>query len=416
MLMLQSGLGILAILAVARMSSRARAVFPWRVVLAGLALQFLLALALLKLPAFRAFSLALSDALGAVERATQAGTAFVFGYLGGAHPPFDVTDPASTFVLAFRALPIVLVISALSSLLFHWRILPWLVRAVSAVLQRALGIGGAVGLSAAADVFVGMVEAPLLVRPYLARMTRGELFAVMTCGMATIAGTVMALYASLLSTIVPDAMGHILTASLVATPGAILIAELMVPAGASSTAATLDTETQSGSSMEAITRGTLAGVELLIHIAALLVVFVALASLVNALLGLLPEAAGAPLTLQRLLGWLMAPAVWLIGIPWHEASTAGALMGTKTVLNELIAYVDLAQLPAEALSERSRLLMTYALCGFANLGSLGILIGGLGAMAPERRAEIIALGPRAVVSGTLSTLLCAAVVGVLTPG
>ena len=414
-LMLQSAFGVLAILFIARALGRARGAFPWRVVLAGLALQFLLALALLKLPAFRAFSLALTDALGAVERATQAGTGFVFGYLGGGNTPFEVTDPPSTFVLASRALPIVLVVSALSSLLFHWRVLPWLVRVVSRLLQRALGIGGAVGLSAAADVFVGMVEAPLLIRPYLARMSRGELFSVMTCGMATIAGTVMALYASLLSGIVPDAMGHILTASLVATPGAILIAELMVPAGASGTEGALGEEGRSRSSMEALTRGTLAGVELLIHIVAMLVVFIALASLVNTLLGLLPDVTGAPLTLQRMLGWLMAPVVWLIGIPWSEAATAGALMGTKTVLNELIAYIDLARLPAEELGDRSRLLMTYALCGFANLGSLGILIGGLGAMSPERRDEIIALGPRAVVSGTLSTLLCAAVVGVLTP-
>jgi CNT family concentrative nucleoside transporter len=413
--MLQSAFGVLAILLIARALGRTRVAFPWRVVLAGLALQFLLALALLKLPAFRAFSLALTEVLGAVERATQAGTAFVFGYLGGASTPFAVTDPPSTFVLAFRALPIVLVVSALSSLLFHWRVLPWLVRGVSRLLQRALGIGGAVGLSAAADVFVGMVEAPLLIRPYLARMSRGELFAVMTCGMATIAGTVMALYATLLSGIVPDAMGHILTASLVATPGAILIAELMMPAGVSGTDGALGDDARSRSSMEAVTRGTLAGVELLIHIVAMLVVFIALASLANMLLGLLPDLAGAPLTLQRLLGWLMAPVVWLIGIPWSEAVTAGALMGTKTVLNELIAYLDLARLPAEALSDRSRLLMTYALCGFANLGSLGILIGGLGAMAPARRDEIIALGPRAVVSGTLATLLCAAVVGVLTP-
>lgn len=413
--MLQSAFGVLAILALARLASGARARFPWRVAIAGLALQFALALALLKLPGFRALSLAFTEALGALERATQAGTGFVFGYLGGATPPFAVTDPPSTFVLAFRALPIVLVVSALSSLLFHWGVLPWIVRLFSRALQRALGIGGAVGLSAAADVFVGMVEAPLLVRPYLARMSRGELFSVMTCGMATIAGTVMALYASLLSGIVPDAIGHILTASLIATPGAILVAELMVPAGGTSTSGDLASPARARSSMDAVTQGTLAGVELLIRIVAMLVVFVALASLANMLLDLLPDAAGAPLTLQRLLGWLMAPAVWLIGIPWNEAAAAGALMGTKTVLNELIAYVELARLPAGTLSERSRLLMTYALCGFANLGSLGILIGGLGAMAPERRDEIIALGPRAVVSGTLSTMLAAAVVGVLTP-
>lgn len=412
-LTLQSVLGIIAFLAVAWWLSESRRDFPWRIVLAGLGLQFVLALALLKLPVFKGLFLALNDLLGALEQATQAGTGFVFGYLGGGAAPFAVTDPASSFVLAFRALPLVLVVSALSSLLFYWRILPWVVRMVSLLLRKVMGIGGAVGLSAAADVFVGMVEAPLFIRPYLRAMTRGELFSVMTCGMATIAGTVMVLYASFLANVVPDAMGHILTASLVSTPGALLIAALMVPAGETSTAGDLDPAQSARSSMDAVTKGTLAGVELLINIVAMLLVFVALVSLANMLLGLLPDMAGQPLTLQRALGWLMAPVVWLMGIPWSEAVSAGALMGTKTVLNELIAYLDMARLPAEALSPRSELIMTYALCGFANLGSLGILIGGLGTMVPERRDEIVALGPKAILSGTLATLLTGAVVGVL---
>lgn len=412
-LTLQSALGILVFLAVAWWLSESRREFPWRIVLAGLGLQFVLALALLKMPVFKGLFLALNDLLGALEQATQAGTGFVFGYLGGGSAPFAVTDPGSSFVLAFRALPLVLVVSALSSLLFYWRILPWVVRMVSLLLRKVMGIGGAVGLSAAADVFVGMVEAPLFIRPYLRAMTRGELFSVMTCGMATIAGTVMVLYASFLANVVPDAMGHILTASLVSTPGALLIAALMVPAGEASSAGDLDPAQSARSSMDAVTKGTLAGVELLINIVAMLLVFVALVSLANMLLGLLPDLAGQPLTLQRALGWLMAPVVWLMGIPWSEAVSAGALMGTKTVLNELIAYLDLARLPAEALSPRSELIMTYALCGFANLGSLGILIGGLGTMVPERRDEIVALGPKAVLSGTLATLLTGAVVGVL---
>ncbi len=394
--------------------SENRARFPTRIVLAGLALQFALAVALLKLPLFQGVFMALNEALGALEHATRAGTSFVFGYLGGGAAPFAVTDPASSFVLAFRALPLILVVSALSSLLFYWRVLPWLVRAVSHLLRKTLGIGGAVGLSAAADIFVGMVEAPLFVRPYLAAMSRGELFSVMTCGMATVAGTVMALYASFLAPVVPDAMGHILTASLVSTPGALLIAALMVPAGETSTGGELKAPDSARSSMEAITQGTLAGVTLLINIVAMLLVFVALVSLTNLLLGLLPSVLGEPLSMQRILGWLMAPVVWLMGIPWTEATTAGSLMGIKTVLNELIAYLDLARLPAEALSPRSDLIMTYALCGFANLGSLGILIGGLATMVPERRADIVSLAPKAVLSGTLATLLTGSVVGVLT--
>jgi CNT family concentrative nucleoside transporter len=410
---LQSALGILAFVGLAWALSENRARFPTRVVLAGLALQLGLALALLKLPLFKGMFLALNEALGALEHATQAGTSFVFGYLGGGPAPFAVSDPAASFVLAFRALPLVLVISALSSLLFHWRVLPWLVGLISRLLRKTLGIGGAVGLSAAADIFVGMVEAPLLVRPYLAAMSRGELFSVMTCGMATIAGTVMALYAGFLAHVVPEAMGHILTASLVSTPGALLIAALMVPAGDAVTEGKLLPPETARSGMEAITQGTLAGVALLINIVAMLLVMVALVSLTNLLLGLLPDLYGQPLTLQRGLGWVMAPVVWLMGIPWAEATAAGALMGTKTVLNELIAYLDLARLPAGALSPRSALIMTYALCGFANLASLGILIGGLATMVPERRAEIVSLGPKAILSGTLATLLTGAVVGLL---
>lgn len=412
---LQSAIGILVFLAFAWLMSESRRMFPWRIVLSGLTLQFALALALLKLPFFKSVFLTLNEALNSLERATQAGTSFVFGYLGGGSAPFTVTDPASSFVLAFRALPLVLVVSALSALLFYWRVLPWVVGMVSVLLRKTLGVGGAVGLSAAADVFVGMVEAPLFVRPYLKAMNRGELFSVMTCGMATIAGTVMVLYASFLANVAPDAMGHILTASLVSTPGALLIAALMVPAGVAATAGELVPAQSASSSMAAVTKGTLAGVELLINIVAMLLVFVALVSLANMLLGLLPEVAEQPVTLQRMLGWLMAPVVWLMGIPWAEAASAGALMGTKTILNELIAYLDLARLQAEALSPRSELIMTYALCGFANLGSLGILIGGLGTMVPERRAEIAALGPKALLSGTLATLLTGAVVGVLTP-
>ena len=411
---LQSALGILAFVGLAWVLSENRARFPTRIVLAGLALQLGLALALLKLPLFKGMFLALNEALGALEHATQAGTSFVFGYLGGGPAPFAVSDPAASFVLAFRALPLVLVISALSSLLFYWRVLPWLVGLISRLLRKTLGIGGAVGLSAAADIFVGMVEAPLLVRPYLAAMSRGELFSVMTCGMATIAGTVMVLYAGFLANVVPDAMGHILTASLVSTPGALLIAALMVPAGDAVTEGKLLPPETARSGMEAITQGTLAGVALLINIVAMLLVMVALVSLTNLLLGLLPDLYGQSLTLQRGLGWVMAPVVWLMGIPWAEATTAGALMGTKTVLNELIAYLDLAGLPAQALSPRSVLIMTYALCGFANLASLGILIGGLATMAPERREDIVSLGPKAILSGTLATLLTGAVVGLLT--
>jgi len=409
----QSLLGLLVLPAMAWVASENRRAIAWRPVLAGLALAIGLAALLVHVPGSAALFHLLNGVVGAIDRATQAGTSFVFGFLGGAPLPYEEKPLASSFVLAFRALPIVLVMSALSALLFHWRVLPLVVRAFAWALERTLGVGGAVDLSAAANVFVGMIEAPLLVRPYLARMSRGELFVTITCGMATIAGTVMVLYATILAPRVTGALGHILAASVIATPAAIAVAALMVPAAGAPTAGRLVAPHAAESSIDAITRGTLDGAALLLNIVAMLLVFVALMHLANALLGLAPEVLGAPLTLQRAAGWLMAPLVWLVGIPWSEAPVAGALMGTKIVLNELIAYVELAGLGEEQLSARSRLIMVYALCGFANFGSLGIMVGGLATMVPERRAEIVGLGAKTLVSGTLATLIAAAAIGTL---
>ncbi len=410
---LQSLFGVIMLTALAWLFSENRRVVSRRLIVAGLGLQLLVALLLLKLPFFKQVFLALNDLILGLQRATEAGTAFVFGYLGGATLPFVESAPGASFVLAFKALPLILVMSALSALLFYWKVLPLLVQGFSWLLQKSLNIGGALGLTAAANVFVGMVEAPLLVRPYLSQMSRSELFAMMTLGMSTIAGTVMVLYASFLAPVLPDAMGHILTASLISAPAAIMIARLMVPDQGEGTAARLLPVQQAQSSMDAVTRGTIDGLRLLAHIIALLVVLVALVSLLNQVLGLLPDIQGEALTLQRLLGWLMAPVVWSLGIPWSEAATAGALMGTKTVLNELLAYLQMTRLPEGSLSGRSRLIMTYALCGFANFGSLGIMLGGLGAMVPDRRDEIVALGMKSLLSGTLATCLTGAVVGII---
>ncbi len=412
---LHGGLGLASLVGLAWLLSEDRRSVRPRLVLAGLAIQLLLALVLLKLPPAKQLFLALNDLVMALQAATRAGTGFVFGYLGGGDTPFEIVYPQNAFVLAFQALPLLLVISALSALLFHWRVLPALVRGFAWVLRKTLGIGGALGLGAAANIFVGMTEAPLLIRPYLTAMSRGALFGLMTCGMATVAGTVMVLYASILGGVVEDALGQILTASLISAPAALMIAGILVPPGECEQAGeqTLPRQDYAGA-MDAVTRGTLDAIPLFLNIVAMLVVLVALVTIANQALGFLPDAAGAPLTLQRILGWVMAPVVWLIGIPWAEAQTAGALMGVKTVLNELIAYLQLAGLPQGALSDRSRLIMTYALCGFANFGSLGIMIGGLGAMAPERRGEIVALGMKSILAGTLATLMTGAVVGMLT--
>ncbi len=382
----------------------------WRVVASGMALTVVLAGLLLAVPWLKEAVFSLNTALVALERATQAGASFVFGYLAGGPAPYAETHPSASFVLAFRALPLVLVVSALSALLFHWRVLPVVVKAFAWVLNKTMGLGGAVGVSSAVNVFVGMVEAPLVVKPYLSRLSRSELFMVMVCGMATIAGTVMALYGAILAPVVPDAIGHIIVASFVATPAAIVVSALMVP-GEMSREDAAEIPRQDASAMDAVARGTVEGAQLLIQIVAMLIVLIALVHLTNALLSLLPAAAGEPLTLQRMLGWLFAPLAWAVGVPWAEAQAGGALLGTKTILNEFVAYIDLARLPAGELSARSRLLMTYALCGFANFGSLGILIGGMGAMVPERRGEIVALGLKSIVAGTLATCLTAAVVG-----
>ena len=412
---LQSLLGILALVALAWVISENRRAVAWRSVAAGLLLTFLTALILLKLPGVaRAFG-AINDAVGAIAAASRAGTSFVFGYLGGGQLPYDLKVPGAEFVLALQALPIVLLMSVLTTLLFHWRILPPIVRGMAWLLERTLGVGGAVGLSTAANIFLGMVEAPLFIRPYLAQLTRSELFLVMTGGMAGIAGTVLVLYATFLAPLIPDAAAHFVIASVLGAPSAIVISLIMVPetSGKRTGGALADPDSNASSTMDAITKGTAAGLELLLNIIAMLLVLVALVHLANAILGLLPEVGGARISLQRLLGYLMAPVCWLMGLPWSQAITAGSLMGTKTVLNELIAYVDLSKLGADALDPRSRLIMLYALCGFANFASLGIMIGGLGTMAPERREEINALGLKSIVSGTITTCLMGAVVGVL---
>jgi CNT family concentrative nucleoside transporter len=415
MLHLQSALGVVAILAIAWLVSENRKAVPWRPVLVGLAVTFGLALLMLKVPQTEVAFEWINRAVDAVASATRAGTSFVFGYVGGGALPFDPKTPGSDFVLAFQALPVVLVMSVLSSLLFYWGIMPPVVRGFSWALEKTLDVGGAAGLSTAANIFVGQVEAPLFIRPYLARLSRSEMFIVMTGGMAGIAGTVFVLYATILANAIPDAAGHIVVCSVLGAPAAIIISLLMVPDPEEKHTGGEFGEVEQAfdSTMDAIVKGTGAGLELLLNIVAMLIVFVALVHLANAILGLLPDMLGAPLTLQRALGWIMAPVCWLMGIPWSQAVTAGGLMGIKTILNELVAYLQLAALPADALDPRSRLIMLYAMCGFANFGSLGIMIAGLSTMCPAKRGEVVSLGLKSILSGTLTTCLLGAIVGVL---
>ncbi|MGB0697141.1 MAG: NupC/NupG family nucleoside CNT transporter [Rhodospirillaceae bacterium] len=414
---LQSLLGIVVFVGLCWAISENRKAVQWKPILIGIGIQIGAALILLKLPPVREIFLVLNNGVLALQEATRAGSSFVFGYLGGGTPPFDLPYPGADFILAFQALPLILVISALSALLFHWGILPAIVKGFAWAFKRAMGVGGAVGVSTAGNIFVGMVEAPLFVRPYIKSLSRSELFVVMTGGMATVAGTVMVLYASFLEGVVDNPIGQILTASLISAPAAIVIALLMVPRSADEEATEGEFKLpppEAHTAMEAVTIGTTQGMRLYLNVIALLLVMTALVALANAVLSLLPDMGGGPLTLERILGWAMAPVCWLMGIPWAEAGTAGTLMGVKTILNEFIAFLQFGQMPPETMSERSRLILTYALCGFANFGSLGIMLGGLVAMAPERQKDIVGLGLRSLVSGTLATCMTGAVVGLIT--
>jgi len=407
-------LGLAALLLFAWVLSENRWRIPVRTVVAGVLLQIVLAILFVRFPIAASFFLVLNQGVDALQRATDAGTSFVFGYLGGGTLPFAETQPGASFIFAFRALPLVLVISALASLLFYWGILQLIVKGFAWLLRRAMGVGGALGLGAAVHIFVGMIEAPLLIRPYLARMERGELFALMSCGMAGIAGTMMVLYATILGPVIPDALGNILIASVISTPAGLAVAALMVPFGSDPNAeAQLTLGEPLLSAMDALAKGTADGIILLANITAMLVVAIACVTLVNMALSWIPPLGGEAVTLQVLFAYAFRPVMWLIGVPANEVSTAATLMGTKTVLNEFIAYVDMAHLPPDALSAHSRLILTYSMCGFANFGSAGIMIGGMTAMCPERKHDIVGLGLRSILSGTIATCMSGAVVGML---
>ena len=399
---------------------------PVRLMFAALGLQVALVVLMFGAPPIRSALFSLTGVVRALESATRAGTSFVFGYLGGGAPPFLVTEPDNTLSLAFQALPLVLVISGLSAVFWHWKVLQIVCAGFAAVFRRLLGLSGAASLGVAANIFLGMVESPILIRPYLASMSRSDLFTLMTAGMATVAGTVLVIYAVMLEPILPGAAGHVFAASIMNAPGAVLIARLMVPPDPGAPGApgarddgqplVLAEENDGGprhaSTMDALVTGVGDGLRLYLNIIAMLLVFVALVALVNGALAAAPEITGAPLSVERIFGWALQPVTWMIGVPWDEAGAAGAVYGVKTVLNEFIAYQQLSSV-GSFLSARTTLIMTYALCGFANFGALGIMLAGLTTMAPTRRAEIVSLGMRSLAAGSLATLLTGAIIGAL---
>ena len=413
----QGLIGIALLLLIAWGFSEKRAERPgWRWIAAALLVQLALAILIVRVPFVWDVITLANNAVSAIERATLVGSSYMFGYAGGAELPFALRPGAAApLIIAFQILPLIIVFSAISALLWHLGILAWIVRGLSWALERSLRVSGVVGLSAGANLFLGVVEAPLAVRAYFDRMSRPELFAVMVLAMSNISGALLILYAQTLSRTVPDAVGHMISASLISLPAAILIARLMVPGDGDTAADDAEPGLRYDGAIDAIIRGTMDGVQLFLAVIGVIIVIFALVSLVDQALAALPLLDGAPLTVKRAFGWLFAPLMWAIGVPWEQAQAAGGLMGTKAILNEYVAYLEMAALPGGTFDPRARLIVTYALCGVANLASVGLLVSTIGTLAPGRRAEVAALGMKSWVAGNCASMMTGAFIGLVTP-
>ena len=406
-------LGIGAFIAIAWVVSERRRAFPMRPVVVGLISQIVVALVLTKVPAVIAFFQIIARAVDRVQASSAAGARFVFGYLSGGPQPFAPADSvASTVIFAFQALPAVLLVSALAALLWHWKILRWFVTVAAWVFGRLFKVSGPVGVSTSACIFIGMIEAPMLIRPTLSRLSRGEIFIIMVDGMSVLAGSMMILLGALLANRMPNAFSHLLTAALISTPMAIGLARAIVPSD-DALNQPVALENHYRSSLDAITQGTLVALRMAATIAALVIVFCGLVALIDEILTVLPHH-GAPLTLRAIFGDLLVPVAWLMGVPGADLHTVGSLLGTKLALNEIIAYGQLASLDPGALSEKGTLIVTYALASFGNIGSVAILIGTLTVMAPDKSVEVVQLGFKALLASTLTTCLTGTLVGLLT--
>ena len=413
---LQSLFGLVVIVGACWALSENRRAFPWRLTLGAVAVQAALVLALFAIPGSQVVLAAITGAVDGLAVATNRGTQFVFGYLAGGDQPYVIGNEGALFTFAFQVLPLILVISALSALLWHWKILKWITHGFGFLFQRTMGLGGASALAVAANIFLGMIESPIVIRAYLDKLTRSELFLMMVVGLATVAGSTMVAYAAILQAVLPNAAGHVLVASIVSAPAGVLLARIMIPEtpGQGGAVADYDSALKYDSAVDAIVRGTADGLMVVLNISAVLIVFVALVALVNVMMGGLWLFDG-PVTVERLLGWLFMPLAWLMGVEWSEAGKAGWLLGVKLTLTEFVAFIELRKVPAGEMSERTRILMTYALCGFANIGSVGITVTGLSVLMPERREEVLGLVWKGLFAGFLATVMTACVVGAL-PG
>ncbi len=416
LLNLQSLLGLVVIVAVCWAISENRRAFPWRLALGAVAVQAALVLALFAIPGSQGVLAAVTGAVDSLARATNEGTKFVFGYLAGGDQPYAVSNQGALFTFAFQVLPLILVISALSALLWHWKILKWITLSFGLLFQKTMGLGGASALAVAANIFLGMIESPIVIRAYLDKLTRSEIFLMMVVGLGTVAGSTMVAYATILAPVLTNAAGHVLVASIVSAPAGILLARIIIPEqpGMGGAVADYSSALKYDSAIDAIVKGTADGLMVVLNISAVLIVFVALVALVNVMLGGF-VVWGEPLTVERILGVVFAPVAWLIGVEWKDADVAGWLLGVKLTLTEFVAFIDLGRVPEGEMTERTRMLMTYALCGFANIGSVGITVTGLSVLMPERREEVLGMIWKGLFAGFLTTLMTAAVVGAL-PG
>ncbi len=416
LLNLQSLFGLVVVIAVCWAMSENRRAFPWKLALGAVAVQAALVLGLFAIPGSQNVLAAITGAVDGLNAATQRGTQFVFGYLAGGDQPYAVENEGALFTFAFQVLPLILVISALSALLWHWKVLKWITHGFGFLFQRTMGLGGASALAVAANIFLGMIESPIVIRAYLDKLTRSELFLLMVVGLATVAGSTMVAYAAILAPVLPNAAGHVLVASIVSAPAGILLARIMVPEtpGEGGAHADYDSALKYDSAVDAIVKGTADGLMVVLNISAVLIVFVALVALANVMLGGF-WLFGDVVTVERVLGWLFMPVAWLTGVEWSEAGRAGWLLGVKLTLTEFVAFIELGKVPAGEMSERTRMLMTYALCGFANIGSVGITVTGLSVLMPERREEVLGMVWKALFAGFLATIMAASVVGAM-PG
>ena len=413
-------LGIALIIGIAWAVSENRKKFPWKIALGAVGIQFVFALILFGVPVIRDGLFAANNVVDSLIAATAAGTGFVFGPMLGTQAGWEGVAGQPGPIFALHLLPLIIVVAALSAILWHWRILRWVTKGFASIFKRFLGLGGSTSLAVSANVFMGMTEAPILIKPYIKSMTRSEVFILMTAGFATVAGSVLVLYGALLRDVLPNALGQLLAASLIAAPAAVALALIMVPETSDAKKEVDEPSFEYESTMDAFATGASDGLKILANIVTMLIAALALLYLVNAMLGAIPvdiglDENGEPgrLSIELILGWIFSPLMYMIGVPMSEAAQSGSLMGIKTVLTEFIAFLELSNVPADEMTARTRMITAHAICGFANFGSIGILIGGLSIIEPERRTTFLELAWKTLLAGTLATCMSGAIVGAL---